>query len=691
MSEGKKIVFEGVDNVSKVTNTITSSFEKMNKESAKGTEANSRLIKEQNKDHEKLISLLEKERALIKDIVNLGHSPSQTKSSNQLVDRLFTNPENDFQRQTGNVLGAIHNNVDKNLNVGGLSSQIIQKLQELIETTKRTSDEHNETIKKTNEEIQSKYFDRTGNPVSEGLLKERNYQSVYDSDGKKVLNKYYNPNQKEKGEQEQSGNSNIIDLMRDSVAGGGSGLLSGIKEKVGDAGKSAGLSGGKLATLLLVTEALIKGIEKLKEQNLGEAREDVTDISDKERSLESTYRKNIVGRGLDLTGSLEAQLMRSKKHLGEVENIEAGKASFFGATGNQNFNPINAENLGYSIADTWSMGGDVAKTRGSSKNIREEVYAKQIANRFGSNISGLQGIEKFTNDKNSSSDYLGNLIKSGGTEELGSNLSELVSLMKRSVEGGSGIVSGKGAFDMIEAFSKIDGERFKHAETRSGIMNSISNSQSHPQNDFAKARLWSILAQKNPGADYNDMIEMMEDPNSVKGLFQSELDADKKQFGKKGSITALASRTGMTTKDARAIIEYIEANPGKFANMSTAEIGTSLEKVGINTEGLVDDKMKEIAKRKNAFSRSDNPDFRTAEEKRDAENAYSDSQKAAGRNGEALSDRVKSNYNDASILAKDAGTLTKEAADVWKKNGDDFSKIMESIKDTLPAIVPYMH
>jgi len=697
MSEGKKIVFEGVDNVSKVANTITSSFEKLNKESSKGTESTSRLIKEQNKEHEKLISLLEKEKALIKDIANLGHSSAQRSSTNQLVDRFFTNPESINPGQIGKFSHVLQNNVDKNLDVSGLNSKIIEKLQELIELQKKDTEETTSNDDKNTEQIvseQKRLFDIRGNEVTGRGISESNERRVYDEKGKLVKGYRFD---EEKQKQEKNGDG-LINSMRSTLSGGIEGFLHNLKENFSELGEKSGIGAGGLAAGFLGFEAISKLLGTVKEQRIGEVRENTSNISEEEREIERTKRQKYLVGGIlgDPGGNVEIEYLKAMKHYREEEAIKSSKASLFSVAGRSNLvgeNEFLGEEMGVSLAETYSMGGNIARTRGSSKNLMDEIYGQLRASKAGVGsgaISGLQNLSRFATGDRSTGEYVDKMAENTSREKLNENLESLVSITRSQIGAMEKVNIGEG-IAMIKNWSSINSPLFQNAETRNQIMSKVSSSMANPQNDFQKARMFSILSKRMPEASYSQLMEAMESPESQKGLFQDVLDTNRSQFGngKEARIVALQKQTGLSFVAARKIIEAEDSNRGMFKNDTLGGVENFTKASGIDISGSTIQAQKDIARYKNKWMRSGNPDLRSAEDLEAEKTNYQDAQHAAGRDGAILSDRVKNNFDAASTLAKDAGTLTKEAADIWKKNGDDLGKVLKSMKDTLLSIIPY--
>ena len=134
METGKKIVFEGVDNTSKASDSAKRSITGLHDANIKGLKDTNVLLKEN-------ISLLEKQKSLITSIAGQGQSGPAQNVIGQLTQKLFQTPDRvnpEHLRSFSKVLESSHLTGDSK----GLSEKLIQKIQELIDNDKL---QHRET------------------------------------------------------------------------------------------------------------------------------------------------------------------------------------------------------------------------------------------------------------------------------------------------------------------------------------------------------------------------------------------------------------------------------------------------------------------------------------------------------------------------------------------------------------------
>ena len=615
MADGKLIEFNAKDNITPVTKVMGKSVEELSNATNKGTSESLKLTKELNKESEKRISLLEREKAAIKSILDLGKSKKDVDNINSHVDRWFSGKPSESNRELSN-LSKLNSVIDPKSN----EQATISKLQEILEAINRTSEEGQETVKKTSEE-ESKYFDKNKNLINADDIKDRRSLSVYGEDGKKIPGKYYHPHPEEKHEQDQKG-AGVFGLIQSGVGGGINGILSnlehGTKELISKHDEEKG-GGGWLGTLSKIAiigtlfELFKEGKDVKKEQNVGNTLIDVADTSEAKKAIEREKLSlwNIERKKNDV-GGFTQEFALKEKHLQELERVESGKASLFYVTGKGFIDEDKLrenEKYGYSIAESLTIGKEVARNKGTSENIEEAISARMFAEKAGvsgGTISGFENLTRFSQIDGDMSSDITKIAGIGGLEKLNENTAETVELLKRSV-GAQERINISAGVNMIETFAKVDSPLFQNAETRSGIMSHIENSMKNPKNDFMRAKMFAMTAKRFPNASYSQIMEQMEAPFSREGAFQDLLDMDRKMFGNDDEkrIIGLQNETGLHWSEARAIIQKENKNRGMYSKTTlggTNNFDEVLNKLDVS--GATTTEQQDIAKNQNNWYKS---------------------------------------------------------------------------------------
>ena len=192
---------------------------------------------------------------------------------------------------------------------------------------------------------------------------------------------------------------------------------------------------------------------------------------------------------------------------------------------------------------------------------------------------------------------------------------ELQSQLFKQSLGTVGNVDRTQLLNLIGQFSEIDSEFFSDPRRAGQTISTVDESLRNPTSEFARAQNFRALQQMNPGASYQEMIEMQSRGMNEPKFLQSVLGNLANQgFSGEGLATMLTGdqfggggRMNLNPESAGALANYFDQNPQAFSKVKTeSDLKAVFEKMGVDLEGaksLTAPREEDQAAIANAFSK----------------------------------------------------------------------------------------
>ncbi|HUV84413.1 MAG TPA: hypothetical protein VMV86_01825, partial [Methanosarcinales archaeon] len=174
-------------------------------------------------------------------------------------------------------------------------------------------------------------------------------------------------------------------------------------------------------------------------------------------------------------------------------------------------------------------------------------------------------------------------------------------------------VDRKSVTAMMATFDSIGGRFSKDPAHAMKVMQSVNQSLSNPQGDFAQARNFQVLQKLNPNASYVETMKMQEQGILQGGFLEGTLGQLKRETGGGDGLTiALKQMTGLSMSTAEKVAQAFEKDPDKFKGFKGTDkdldkmFGVKGEegKIKAAGENLTSSQEKSIAEIGSAFATS---------------------------------------------------------------------------------------
>lgn len=538
--QGKKIVFEGVDQTSNAAQAAKKNLIDIHDTNIKKTKEVNTVIQQGNDLLKEQLQLLEKQKQVIASMSSQGLTGAQAGAVGQITQKLFATPERvnpEHIRSFAKILEGMHLTGDPK----GLSEKLIQKTQELIDTQKML---HKETM-------QHHLKDDELKGVSGGALKFLSQTRNVDRLNEKHFEGRLEKVQKEKEHLEKA-------IEKGDHGGGHLELPTSVESAI-EQGLHKGLAMfGAGAAAGSIIELLKEGAEA---------------FFKKEGILASAKSAQEVGFEISpLTGLPMSEIEKEMRHIpGKKRTFEAkneldAQMFKYAAITGETANFGNASELGFSSAQLTEVGTQVAKNLGRSAT-HAEAYSSLFAEKvFGVNASGIESLSRYSKGEMDPKQIAASIADTFGSRVKTPEWAEALVKLSQQHLNVLGSIDSKSLLGTMASFSQNKNQLFQNAETLLPIMGGINQSLTSPKNNFAKARNFSVLSKLMPGASYFQIMRAMSKGTETKGYLEGTLETLSKQFGgdKEAMKIQLLSEGNLTPEQIEQFVEGYQ--PGQFLN-----------------------------------------------------------------------------------------------------------------------------
>lgn len=553
---GKKIVFEGVDNTSQAAGTAKRTLVDLHETNIKKTkdvnneiQKGNDLLKEQN-------ALLEKQKQLITSISSQGLTHAQGGMVSQLTGKLFQTPERvnpEHIKSYAQVLGQAGLSGDPKK----LSETLIQKLQELIDTTKI---QHKEMLY---HHLQDDEKNKPGG---------QNFAALIQSLDAKIKGKKYaeiTPEEVQAKTEQIKEEKRIRDIVHGKGEEKGEkakvpefmGSIEGIFDKIKEQGLEV-LSKTEIAGTNIGVPLAAAGLAAYAYYRYKKAQKDIhaqAQTSFEEKMGQEELEASFSG---DLSEAVFGNIAMKRRIHQEQEELYAQQNRFRGVTGTAAKFGGQAINLGLSSSELTQKAVEVASNLGYSASIKNVVQSVMAERAFGVNSSGLERLVRFGGSQDTTR-TLSSMIETLGLEKdrtkLNENLDLLVKLGEQHLSV-LGRIDQKGTLETIARFQSIGTPLFQNAATLAPIMEGFNQGLTSPRNQFSEAANFAAIQRIAPGASYfqTKLIESqgLNGPLGRK-LLNERIQMMKQQFGDNADMTKTALLQSFPNLTPEEIEEFV--------------------------------------------------------------------------------------------------------------------------------------
>lgn len=500
MESGRKLVFEGIDNTSRASDSIKKSLTDLHASNLKGTRDVNAALKDQNTLIEKNIKLLDLQRDIINKLVTKGLKPEQQDITGRLTERFFTKPE-DVNPEQIRKYSSVLSKQGFGMAATQAPEKLVLKIQELIDLEKlqhkeisthhlKDDEEHKKLVKENIVSFDKKFKEGEFKSITKEEILAKKGEKDQAHEIRKELGYY-----KEKTDDVKS--DKLISIMQNLAHGN---IAGAVKE-------TAETSIGKnLPWIAALIASLSYGYQKAKQFQQIIAEDAIPEE---------------LGRRMVEANPLNPELLKNfpgqRKHRAELTEWQQAAFKSSAATGmatqvseNEQFYKDMA-NLGISPAEAESQRATISQAKGR-RAISKELYSAQYAETVLGADRGLIGnLEKQTRYGGMSEmKDLAELVRTnfGGQAKINETLEALVGIGKSHLNV-LGRVDNKLALQTMKGFLG-GGSLFQNAETIAPIMGAIDQGISHPGSQFAQASMFAAASQLKPGGSFTEISRLVE-------------------------------------------------------------------------------------------------------------------------------------------------------------------------------------
>lgn len=538
---GKKIVFEGVDRTSQASESAKKGLTSLHDANIKGLKDTNALLKDN-------ISLLEKQRQLITTIASEGLTKPQQAAVGQLTQKLFQTPE----RVNPEHLRSYSKVLESQMHIGQagpMSEKLIQKIQELIDTTKVA---HKEEINNNNKNTEKTVTEGAKKFLVTEVEKHKEFERIQ---------KLNEQSEKRAGKlvtetvEEQKKPSVFSEVLKANIV---TEIGKHLIEKATGIGRGlVGAETGEHFMADIISESI---------PLLGP----------------------IMGQGISRSRQAQFGVEQAQSRLaGRTGRFDKGFSNIHSISEEERFGNIpTAQEFGYGMAETTQAREQFALAGGKAQSVSSVIGALAAEKQF--SLARTTTEEQFRLQRLSGDnlDPLHNIAQiMAKMPELKIDSTDLEAVLKVQsglIEQNSNVIekaSKKDTIEMISRFRGIDSEFFKNPERLAPVIASINQSLQSPGNQFAQARNFAVLSKSMKGADYFDIIEAQAQGIQKQGFLQSTLEAASSEFGGgKSLMTALTGKQfggggvlNLAPEVAKSLVTAFEQKPGLFAGFGGSD------------------------------------------------------------------------------------------------------------------------
>jgi len=534
--QGKKIVFEGVDQTSNAAQAAKKNLIDLHDTNIKKTKEVNTVIQQGNDLLKEQLQLLEKQKQVIASMSSQGLTGAQAGAVGQITQKLFATPERvnpQHIRSFAKILEGMHLTGDPK----GLSEKLIQKTQELIDTQKLQHKEalqhhlkDDETNKPSNDKFKEfvtsfdkKKRDKDLGSITPEEIAAKKHSLTEEKELRKLVS----------GE---SGGKHDEMHLPHSIADA---LEKGFHKVLNVVGAGA-VAGGVIEMVKEAAEMLFKreGIiaQATSAEEVGFEISPLTGLPMSE--IEKEWR-HIPGK---------------KRHFQERNSLDAQKFKYAAVTGSVgNFGGMTE--LGISSAEMTAAATGVAKNLGRSakyNDVASSLFAEKV---FGVNAGGIERLSRFSKEEVDPKNMVASIIDTMDSREKAPEWADMLVKIGQEHLTVLSKIDQKSALNLMNQFKLGGGAMAQNAETLAPIIQTLDQSLSHPKNAFAEARQMSVLSKLMPGASYFQLMKAKShgimEPGVLKGTIEQMV---KHGGGNDENIELQLMQMGLTPEQAETTL-----------------------------------------------------------------------------------------------------------------------------------------